>query len=160
MHVKLANPALPRLTLNPESPMVMKNSRHPVTEAGFDSLVEGLENGLNAPTSSAISYQGLETPKGLARPAHCLVRTTPSGEHWQVYLDNQNHLPALVEAVDSRGQLLERYVFLDVQPDPVELADRDAFDPNARWGQPRGLLGRLTGGGGHPASVEAQTPPR
>ncbi len=49
MHIKMANPALPRLNLAPDSPMVMRNSRHPITEAGFDSLVEGLENALNAP---------------------------------------------------------------------------------------------------------------
>ena len=47
MHIKMANPAsCLGSRSSPESPMVMKNSRHPVTEAGFDSLVEGLENGV------------------------------------------------------------------------------------------------------------------
>ena len=46
MHVNMADSALPipRLSIPPDSPMVMKNSRHPVTEAGFDSLIRGLED--------------------------------------------------------------------------------------------------------------------
>ena len=141
MHIKMANPALPRLSLNPESPMVMRNSRHPLTEAGFDSLIEGLENGVNA---NALTYTGIETPKGLDHPAHCLTRTTPSGENWRVYLDVENHLPSLVQAVDARGELLERYLFHDIKANPTELTATDAFDPIARWGQPRGLFSRMT----------------
>jgi hypothetical protein len=121
--------------------MVMKNSRHPVTEAGFDSLVEGLENGVSA---GALTYAGIETPEGLDRPSHCITRTTPNGERWRVYLDVENHLPSLVLAVDANGQLLERYIFREIKANPPELASGDAFDPNARWGQPRGLLSRLT----------------
>jgi hypothetical protein len=162
MHIKMANPALPRMNLLPESPLVMRNSRHPVTEAGFDSLVEGLENAVNAPSASGIVYSGLETPVGLDRPAHCLVRTTPAGETWKIYLDSQSHLPTLVQAVDAKGELLERYLFQDVRPNPAELAGAEAFDPNARWGAPRGLLSRLTGGGaGAPReTVAADTTPR
>jgi hypothetical protein len=145
MHVKMANPVMPRLTLDPENPMVMKNSRHPVTEAGFDSLVEGLENGVQ---SSALTYAGIETPQGLEKPAHCVTRTTPTGEHWRVYLDVENHLPSLVQAVDAKGELLERYVFHDLKANPAELASADAFDPIARWGQPKGLLSRFAKAGG------------
>jgi hypothetical protein len=146
MHVKMANAALPRLSLDPESPMVMRNSRHPVTEAGFDSLIVGLENALNVPAESEIAYKGLETPEGFDEPLHCLSRTTPSGEKWQVYLDPRSHLPALVHVVDLKGELLERYAFRDLRPNPADLASSDAFDPTARWGQPRGLFGRLAGG--------------
>jgi Protein of unknown function (DUF1571) len=148
MHVKMANPALPRLALDPESPMVMRNSRHPVTEAGFDSLVEGLENALNAPAASGISYAGLETPAGRDRPAHLLTRTSPSGEKWRVFIDTQTHLPTIVQAVDSNGELLERYLFHDLRTNPLEIASADAFDPVARWGQSKGLFGRLTGNAG------------
>ena len=98
MHVKMANPALPRLSLPPDSPMVMRNSRHPVTEAGFDSIVEGLENAVKTAERSGIAYAGLETAEGLDQPHHCLTRTTPAGETWRVYLDPQTHLPSLVQA--------------------------------------------------------------
>ena len=146
MHVKMANPALPRLSLSPESPMVMRNSRHPVTEAGFASLVEGLENALKAPAASSISYAGLEAAEGLDRPHHCLVRTSPSGERWRIYLDPGTHLPSLLQATDSGGELLERYLFRDVRSNLPELASAEAFDANSRWGQPRGLFGRIARG--------------
>ena len=146
MHVKMSNPALPRLSLTPESPMVLKNSRHPVTEAGFDSLIEGLENAVNAPAAFAIVDRGSETPDGSNRAARCLTRTTPSGERWKIYLDDETHLPSRVEALDPAGNLLERYDFRDFRANLPELASVEAFDPNARWGQPKGLLGRLAGG--------------
>jgi hypothetical protein len=134
---------MPRLSLDPESPMVMKNSRHPVSEAGFDSLIEGLENGVQA---SAIRYAGVETPTGLDRPSHCLTRSGPNDENWKVYLDLESHLPTLVVAVDSKGELVERYIFHEIKPNPAELESPNAFDPVARWGQPKGLLSRLTRG--------------
>jgi hypothetical protein len=154
MHVKMANPALPRLTLPPESPLVMRNSRHPVTEAGLDSIVEGLENAVKAQDASGIRYAGLETANGLDQPQHCLIQDSLSGERWRVYLDPQTHLPSLVEAKDANGELLERYHFRKVRPNLPELASTNAFDPNARWGKPAGLLGRLTRG----ESAEPSTP--
>ena len=146
MHIKMANPALPRLNLAPDSPMVMRNSRHPITEAGFDSLVRGLENALTASDAYGLACTGPETPIGLDRPHLCLVRTTAAGENWKVYIDPGTHLPALVEAVDAKGELLERYTFRDIRPDPPELASADAFDATARWGAPKGLFGRIAQG--------------
>ena len=156
MQIKMANPALPRLSLSPESPMVMRNSRHPVTEAGFDSLVEGLELALKAPADGELSSVGLEAAEGLEAPHPCLARKTPSGETWKVYLDPRTHLPSLVLAVDARGELLERHRFRDVRPNLPELATAEAFDANARWGQPRGLFGRMAKG----ESAEPPASPR
>jgi Protein of unknown function (DUF1571) len=156
MHIKMANAALPRLTMSPQSPMVMRNSRHPITEAGFDSILESLETALKAPEASGLKSTGLETPDGFDHAVQGLVRTTPSGETWRVYLDPQTHLPALVNGVDARGNLLERYVFRDVRANLSELASADAFDANARWGPARGLFGRLVRGD----QPTAETPPR
>ena len=156
MHVKMANPALPRLTLPPESPLVMKNSRHPVTEAGLDSIVEGLENAVKASRASGIVYAGLEAAEGLNQPHHCLTRRSPSGDLWRIYLDPTTHLPSLVLATDAQGELLERYLFHDVRPNPAELTTAEAFDADARWGQARGLFGRLARG----ASSDPATPPQ
>lgn len=153
MHVKMANPALPRLSLPPESPMVMKNSRHPVTEAGLDSIVEGLENAVKAPEQSGIRYAGLETVDGIDQPQHCLLQDSPTGDRWRIYLDPTSHLPSLVEAKDASGELLERYLFRDVRPNLPELATSEAFDANARWGKPAGLFGRLARG------ESTETPP-
>ena len=148
MHVKMANRALPRLTLPPDSPLVMKNSRHPVTEAGLDSIVEGLENAMRKgdEASAGIAYAGLEAAEGLDQPHHCLTQSSPTGDRWRIYLDPKTHLPSLVQATDANGDLLERYLFHDVRPNLAELSSNDAFDANARWGQPGGLFGRIARG--------------
>jgi hypothetical protein len=49
----------------------------------------------------------------------------------------------MVQANASGGYLLERYFFRNVHPDPPELASADAFDPNRRWAEAKGLLSRL-----------------
>jgi hypothetical protein len=51
----------------------------------------------------------------------------------------------MVQANSSGGDLLERYFFRDVHPDPPELASADAFDPNRRWTASKDLLSRLAG---------------
>ena len=65
---------------------------------------------------------------------------------------------ALVEVKAADGALLEHYVFRDIQVDPAELAQADAFDHDARWGPPRGLFGRIARGNAGNAPDAA--PPR
>ena len=125
MHVKMANPALPRLTLPPDSPLVMRNSRHPVTEAGFDSIVEGLENAVKAsPGIGHEAYAGLEAADGLAQPHHCLTRISRVRENGGGSTSTPHDPPAVAGAGDRRpnGELLERYLFRDVRPNLAELA--------------------------------------
>ena len=149
MHINMADAVVPaRLTMAPDSPIVLKSSRHPITEAGFDTIIANIENTLAPPNTGETSrgrltYAGLENPGALERPCHKVVRITPSGETWIVYLDPVSKLPAMVEATDAQGELLERYRFHDVRPNVAELASAGAFDPNQRWGPPKGLLGRL-----------------
>ncbi len=126
--------------------MVMKNSRHPITEAGFDAIVKTLETGLAAPAAgSTLAYIGVETPAEVGRPCHKIERHNAAGETWLVYLDTQTALPAMVEGTSAKGELLERYRFVDVKPNLPELASADAFDPSKRWPSAvsGGLLGRL-----------------
>jgi hypothetical protein len=149
---------VPRLSLPPDSPLAQSNSRHPITEAGFDTILRNLEHAIalekaGTPTDGKVTYAGLEQPEGLQRGCHKLVRVTPSGETWVVYLDPGTRLPALVQATASDGSLLERYLFLDPRPNVPELAQADAFDANKRWGPPRGLLSRLV----RPAAAGATT---
>lgn len=154
MHVKMANPAMPRLSLPPESPIVMRNSRHPVSEAGLDSIVEGLENAVKG-GDTGLTYAGLETLEGFDQPQHCLTRTSPTGDRWRIDFDPKTHLPSLVLATNAAGQLLERYRFRDIHVDLPELASNEAFDDKARWGPVRGLFGRLARG---EADQTASTP--
>ncbi|MDR3639258.1 MAG: DUF1571 domain-containing protein [Isosphaeraceae bacterium] len=151
MQVNMADSLVPvpRLSLPPDSPLVMSNSRHPITEAGFDTIVRNMERAIElekagTPTSGKLKYEGLDQPDGLDRPSHKLVRVTPSGETWLVYIDPNTKLPALVQANAADGTLLERYLFLDPKGDLAELSQPDAFDVAVRWGPPKGLLSRLT----------------
>ena len=143
MHVNMADSKLPipRLALAPDSPMVMKNSRHPITEAGLDPIIASMEE---ADRAGTLVDLGMQTPAPLDHPVHGILRKTAEGDVWRAYFDPANHLPALVECQAGNGELLERYVFENIQPDPPELATMAAFDPDARWGPPRGLFGRMS----------------
>ncbi|HEY2156765.1 MAG TPA: DUF1571 domain-containing protein, partial [Isosphaeraceae bacterium] len=148
LHVHMCDSPIPvpNLSMAPDSVMVMKNSRHPITEAGFDAIVKTLEMGLSAPAAgSTLSYIGVETPPAVGRPCHKIERHNAAGETWLVYLDAQTALPAMVEGTAASGDLLERYRFLDVRPNLPDLASADAFDPSKRWPSvvSGGLLGRL-----------------
>jgi hypothetical protein len=162
MHVKMSNPLVPRITLPPDSPLALKNSRHPIGEAGLDSIVAGLKATVDAHAAGTaaagdrLTYDGLVAPAPDLPPGHRITRVTPSGETWVVTLDATTHLPVAVAGTAAGGEVLERYVFRDLRPDLPELAAADAFDPDARWGAPRGLLGRMARGG----SADAATPPR
>jgi len=143
MHVNLADSKfpVPRLSIAPDSPMVMKNSRHPITEAGLDPLVASMEQ---ADQTGGLTDMGMQTPPPLTSPHHGVLQKTPVGNVWRAYFDPVSHLPAIVECRAGNGDLLEYYLFKDIQPNLVELASSDAFDPNARWGPPRGLFGRAS----------------
>ncbi len=155
MHINAADSVIPvpPLKMPVDSPMVMSNARHPITEAGFDTVIGNLEKTLVAtragdPSRGTLRYAGLENPGPLPRPCHKLTRVTPSGETWQIYVDPETKLPAMVEATAANGDLLERYVFSNPRIDLPELASADAFDPARRWGGARGgLLHRLARSG-------------
>jgi hypothetical protein len=139
--------------MRPDSPMALSRSRHPITEAGLDTIVTSLEGALkdrNAsdPAAGQLTYEGLKTPDGLDHPCHSFKRLQPDGETWLVAIDPKTQLPALVEAIAPGGELLERYAFRDLRANLPELAKAEAFDPNGRWGEPQGLFSRLARAGG------------
>ncbi len=150
LHINMADSLIPvpRMSLSPTSPLVMKNSRHPITEAGFDQVIKNLELALKpvpgTPQAKAkVTYEGLKTVKPLTRPHQLVVRITPNGETWNVYFDPDTKLPALVEAFGADKQMLERYHFKELKADVPELLAGGAFDPDVRWGKPGGLLSRM-----------------
>jgi hypothetical protein len=150
MHVNMADSLVPvpRLTLRPDSSMAMAQSRHPITEAGFETIVERLQDTVKRAQQGdssigRVTYNGLTTPELLKTACHQIAQRKPDGETWVVFLDPANGLPAVVYAHDAQGNLLERYVFRDFKPDPPDLATAAAFDPSTRWGQPQGFLNRL-----------------
>jgi hypothetical protein len=148
LHVNMPGSLVPRTSLPPDSPFVLRSSRHPITEAGFDTIIKNLELALADrahPASSAetLAYGGLEQPNGFDHRCHKVIRVTPTGETWLVFLDPQTSLPTVVQANDKSGTLLERYVFTGLKTDLPDLAAAAAFDPDQRWGAPKSLLGRL-----------------
>jgi hypothetical protein len=139
---------IPPFGLPPDSPLILRSSRHPITEAGFETIIANLkktieENKAGDHSHGKITYGGTEQPEQLDHPCQKIIRVTATGETWQVFLDPASSLPVMVEGKASDGALLERYLFRNVHPDPPELASADAFDPNRRWGEAKGLLSRL-----------------
>jgi hypothetical protein len=148
VHMPAGAIPLPVMRIPVDSPLVMRNSRHAITEAGFDTILENLRkaagpNGAKGSASGELSYRGLEKAEGLDRPCHHFVRQTPSGESWNVYLDQSSMLPRMVLAEDSRHELIERYNYREIHENPDDLAAAGAFEPDHRWGESKGLLGRL-----------------
>ncbi|MEO6809988.1 MAG: DUF1571 domain-containing protein [Isosphaeraceae bacterium] len=164
MHVNMADAIVPLVMKLPlTSPRVRDSSRHPISEAGLDGLVDNLVKTVESaeaggPNASRLSLSGPETPEGLDRPCHKITEVRPDGEIWVVDIDVETALPALVQANAPNGDLLERYSFRDVQADLPKLALADAFDPG-RWKRTgAGLLERLarsTGSGTKPTATSA-----
>jgi hypothetical protein len=149
MHIRMPNALVPRLSLPPDSPLALRNSRHPITEAGLDAVLEKLDETVRAHESASLGadqlrYDGIKQPLPDGPSCHTLVRVTPQGETWVVSIDVTSHLPFLVQATAADGGLLERYVFREPKSDLPELASATAFDPDSRWGATKGLFGRLT----------------
>ncbi len=154
MHVNMADSVVPvpRLSIPPDSPLALRNGRHPITEAGFDTILRNVEKAIERAKagdsqSGQVTYAGVEQPGPLEHPCHKIVRVTLTGETWLVYIDPQTKLPALVQANAADGELIELYRFRNPKPNVPELAQADAFDVNRRWGEPKGLLSRLARAG-------------
>lgn len=151
MQIRQPGSLVPRLTLAPDSPLVRKNSRHPITEAGFDELLKNLEASARGVEVGAIrSRMTMDGPVDLpevGRRCHRITEIRENGETWVVGLDAESLMPVYVRGTDATGGLLEQYRFLEVRTDLAELAAAGAFDPEARWGG-GGLLGRLARGEG------------
>ncbi|HMF38258.1 MAG TPA: DUF1571 domain-containing protein [Isosphaeraceae bacterium] len=164
MYVNSGNSALPfpRMTIPVDSPLALRNSRHPITEAGFDMILDNLFKFLEPKTATVASdgkliYKGIDRPRGLDQPCHLVERVTPKGETWQVYLDTQTLMPAMVSCVQtSSGELIERYTYRNLKPNPAELASIDAFDPDKRWGESKGWLSRIARAAGTPTDASSR----
>jgi hypothetical protein len=148
--VHVANSAipLPAMKIAIDSPLVMKNSRHSITEAGLETIVENLRKAErqdvgNSKKHDELEYRGLEKPPGFDRSCNHFVIRSASGEVWKIFLDPRSNLPCLVIGEDQHGELIERYVYRDISANPTDLALADAFEPDKRWGDSKGLLSRL-----------------
>jgi Protein of unknown function (DUF1571) len=152
VHMPKSAIPLPTMKMAVDSPMVMKSSRHSITEAGFDTIIDNLRKSVDQADDAntargRAAYRGVEKPPGLDRPSHVFTRRSPNGETWTVFIDARTMLPTMVVAKDPSGQLDEKYVYREVVENPAELASADAFDPDRRWGASNGLFSRFARGG-------------
>jgi Protein of unknown function (DUF1571) len=138
---------VPSVKIAVDSPLVMKNSRHTIAEAGFETILANLQksqqDAATARPGAGLDYKGLEKTAGVDQPCHHFIRRTASRETWNIYLDQRSMLPRLVVAENAHGDLLERYVYSDIRENPTDLASAAAFDPTTRWGEGKGLFSRL-----------------
>jgi Protein of unknown function (DUF1571) len=148
VHQPQTSAVVPSVKIAVDSPLVMKNSRHTIAEAGFEMILANLQKSGDDPDGSkagapSLDYKGLEKAAGLDTACHHFVRHAASGETWNVYLDPRSLLPRLVLAENKKGDLLERYVYSEIRENPKELAAADAFSPSERWGEGKGLFSRI-----------------
>ena len=161
MYVNMGNSALPisRMSIPVDSPLALRNSRHPITEAGFDTIFQNLAaretpQSATSPGTGKLEYKGIKQPKGADQACHLLERVSPQGETWQVYLDTKTLMPAVVVAFrSSGGELIERYTYKNLKANLSELADVAAFDPDKRWGESKSWLSRLARTAATPAEA-------
>lgn len=165
MHIHMGDSMIPvpDMKMAPDNPMVMRSSRHPITEAGFEPILEVLAASLKphldgTAGADQMKYEGTETLSQTGQTVHKITRITPRGETWRIELDDETGLPLLVEEKAADGSLLEHYVFRNIKTDVPALASADAFDPQKRWGSKAGSLlggfGRLARSGGSTAPTD------
>lgn len=141
---------IPPMRLAPDSPMALSNSRHPITEAGLEWLLQNLKEQVEAarggdPAVGVFTVEGPAEAPDFGVECAEIVRRTPAGECWRLLLDAETGLPVRLQATDAAGELLERYEFRRIEPNLAELDDAGAFDPAVRFRRPTvgGLFGQL-----------------
>jgi hypothetical protein len=146
--IRLPKGLLSQISMAPDSPLVRSKSRHPINEAGADSVVERLFATLNRfkandPNAGQLSVEHVVDSKlgKIQRVTH----HNAEREIWVVDLDETNGLPLTIHATDEAGELLEHYEFRGYELNLPELLTAEAFDHTARWGD-KSLFGRLATG--------------
>jgi hypothetical protein len=136
-----------RIALDPNSFLVRRASRHPISEAGIGALVDGFGNSVaefekgrrTMKYLGTVKRDDFDTGVTLEGAEEVLMPgvdpTLPKGGIRQRYFDTANHLPALVITKDERGQEVEYYRFDRFQY-PVKLDDDD-FNPDKLPGWPK-----------------------
>lgn len=148
IQIRMPKGLIPRISMAPDSLLVRSKSRHPITEAGADSVVERLTETLNLHKSNHQNAGQLQAERlndTRLGPIDRVTHRTFQGELWVVDLDATTGLPLTIHATDAQGQLLEHYEFRGYQLNQNELMTAGAFDPDARWGQ-QNLLGKFARG--------------
>lgn len=148
IQIRMPKGLIPRISMAPDSPLVRSKSRHPIDEAGADSVVDRLMATLQkfeagSPEAGSLNVESVVDPQ--LGPIRRVTHHTIEREIWVVDMDENTGLPLTIHATDESGELLEHYEFRGYQLNLPELLSAEAFDHNARWGNPK-LFGRLASG--------------
>ena len=133
------------MALAPDSFLVKRSSRHPITEAGVCAIVDMYASGVAAfdKGQHPLRYLGIVTRQDFDEGTQLegveedlgpgADPNLPRGGRRQLYFNTANHLPALVITRDERGQEVEYYRF-DRFQSRVRLDDDD-FNPEKLFGK-------------------------
>jgi hypothetical protein len=144
LHIRMSPGSTP-MALAPDSFLVRRSSRHPITEAGvcaivdmFSATVAAYDKGqhplrylgvVKRPDfDEGTQLEGIEEDLAPGGDPNL-----PRGGKRQLFFNCTNHLPALVVTRDERGQEVEYYRF-DRFQSRVKLDDKD-FDPDQLFGK-------------------------
>ena len=142
----LLMPAGTRFSLAPDNPLVLANTRHPITEAGLGHVVEqfglllaALEKG--DARLGTVKYLGVLKRPEIETPVEGFLQILPPGGDTLLpkggqrlwFFDIQYYLPVLILTKDDNGQEVEFYCH--DQLDYSVTLDDDAFNPDKLWGK-------------------------
>lgn len=136
-----------RFSLPVDSTLLLRNSRHAITEAGIGALLNHVGAVLDAvekgdKSKGTLTYLGQQKRPEFSAPLDAIEWKVPpgadptlprGGRRW-CFCDRDNHLPALLITHDDRDQEVEYYRYDRYQLN-VPLDDND-FDPDKIWTRP------------------------
>jgi hypothetical protein len=136
------------ISLAPTNPLVRKESRHSITDAGVGNLVEQYGRLLDAQEKGdrrlgSLTYLGSVNRPEFAAAVEGVEQVIPPGSEPQLprggrrlwFFDSKELLPLLATTTDERGQEVEYYCYANFRP-CGPLSD-DAFNPDKLWGGKR-----------------------
>jgi hypothetical protein len=134
------------LVLAPDSPRVLRESRHPVTDIGIGRLVERItgdvRKGLRAGELVLTDHGEAKERAGVSR-IEISVAAGASGHYYAprvlVDIDRMSALPVGLAAFDGDGRIVGRYEYHEVRLN-VALGDIDFDAANPRYEFPRRRL--------------------
>ncbi len=131
------------LRLSPENKLIMRNNRHPVTDAGIGHTIEIIKNdyqraGINPRDSVRYIDHGQREIDG--EQSRCLEAIMPAKENSGYYahralicINLTTHLPNHIKIWDHTNTLVEKYHYLNVNTQP-ELTSEDFNPENPAYG--------------------------
>ena len=134
----ILNLILPSITIEPDNPLVLSHTRHPITNAGMgnliDSLIDQFELAKKQGDLHVIGY-GTEEIDGVECVKFERVLPKDKGYYCHrllLYLYPDNHIPARVMIYDWNDKLIENYTLTRMKWN-VGLTDKDFDSHNKEY---------------------------